>query len=185
MIQKPHLKSLALMAVFVATQQDPVAYRMRLFGDKNPRHRAALQLAVGKSGYRKKQLHTARGWGVAVHESFSSALAYVFEASEKDGSPVLHHVTSGVNCNMAVNPRSVEAQVQGVAITFKEGALEQSNFGEYIVARLTDAPYSMCTAAWANLSCHRWRRRLPTPSRCSPASLCMSCRLSLPDRKGA
>ena len=29
-----------------ATKQDPVAYRMRLFGDKHPRHKAALQLAV-------------------------------------------------------------------------------------------------------------------------------------------
>lgn len=58
-----------------ATKQDPVAYRMRLFGDKHPRHRAALQLAVDKSGYGKKQLPTGRAWGVAVHESFSSVVA--------------------------------------------------------------------------------------------------------------
>ena len=55
-----------------ATKQDPVAYRMRLFGDKHPRHRAALQLAVDKSGYGKKQLPAGRAWGVAVHESFDS-----------------------------------------------------------------------------------------------------------------
>jgi isoquinoline 1-oxidoreductase beta subunit len=36
-----------------STDQDPVAYRMDLFGDKHPRHRAALQLAVDKSGYGK------------------------------------------------------------------------------------------------------------------------------------
>ncbi len=54
------------------TKQDPVAYRMRLFGDKHPRHRAALQLAVDKSGYGKKQLPAGRAWGVAVHESFDS-----------------------------------------------------------------------------------------------------------------
>src|SRR3546814_5490166 len=38
------------------TKQDPVAYRMKLFGDQSPRHRAALQLAVDKSEYGKRQL---------------------------------------------------------------------------------------------------------------------------------
>lgn len=135
-----------------ATKQDPVAYRMRLFGDKHPRHRAALQLAVDKSGYGKKQLPAGRAWGVAVHESFESVVAYVVEASVKDGSPVLHRVTSGVHCNLAVNPRSVEAQVQGAAvmglsmclpgaaITLKDGVVEQSNFGDFTVPRITDMP---------------------------------------------
>ncbi len=135
-----------------ATKQDPVAYRMRLFGDKHPRHRAALQLAVDKSGYGKKQLPAGRAWGVAVHESFNSVVAYVVEASVKDGKPVLHRVTAGVHCNLAVNPRSVEAQVQGAAlmglsmclpgaaITLKDGVVEQSNFGDFVVPRITDMP---------------------------------------------
>ncbi len=135
-----------------ATQQDPVAYRMQLFADKHPRHRAALQLAVDKSGYGKKQLPTGRAWGVAVHESFESVVAYVVEASVKDGQPVLHRATAGVHCNLAVNPRSIEAQVQGAAImglsmclpgsaiTLKDGIVEQSNFGDFTVARMTDIP---------------------------------------------
>jgi len=135
-----------------STKQDPVAYRMRLFGDKHPRHRAALQLAVEQSGYGKKKLTDGRAWGVAVHESFDSMVAYVVEASVKDGQPVLHRVTAGVHCNLAVNPRSVEAQVQGAAvmglstclpgsaITLKDGVVEQSNFGDFPVARITDMP---------------------------------------------
>jgi isoquinoline 1-oxidoreductase beta subunit len=135
-----------------ATKQDPVAYRMRLFGDKHPRHRAALQLAVDKSGYGNKPLPGGRAWGVAVHESFDSVVAYVVQASVRDGQPVLHRVTAGVHCNLAVNPRSVEAQVQGAAvmglsmclpgsaITFKDGGVEQSNFGDFTVARITDTP---------------------------------------------
>lgn len=70
----------------------------------------------------------------------------------KDGTPKLHAVTAGVHCNLAVNPRSVEAQVQGgalmglgmclpgAAITFKDGQVEQGNFNDYTVARLTDMP---------------------------------------------
>ena len=135
-----------------ATNQDPVAYRMRQFGDKHPRHRAALQLAVDQSGYGKKQLPTGRAWGVAVHESFDSVVAYVVEASVSEGRPVLHRVTSGVHCNLAVNPRSVEAQVQGAAvmglsmclpgaaITLKDGEVQQSNFGDFPVPRITDMP---------------------------------------------
>ena len=134
------------------TKQDPVAYRMQLFGDKHARHRAALQLAVDKSGYGKQRLTAGRAWGVAVHESFDSVVAYVVEASVQDGQPVLHRVTAGVHCNLAVNPRTLEAQVQGAAvmgmstclpgsaITLKDGAVEQSNFGDFTVARITDMP---------------------------------------------
>ncbi|KAA8562757.1 Isoquinoline 1-oxidoreductase subunit beta [Pseudomonas extremaustralis] len=134
------------------TKQDPVDYRMKLFADQSPRHRAALQLAVDKSEYGKRQLPAGRAWGVAVHESFSSVVAYVVEASVQDGRPVLHHVTAGVHCNLVVNPRSVEAQVQGAAlmglsmclpggaITLKDGVVQQSNFADFSVPRITDMP---------------------------------------------
>jgi isoquinoline 1-oxidoreductase beta subunit len=64
----------------------------------------------------------------------------------------LHGVTAGVHCNLAVNPLSVEAQIQGAAlmalstclpgnaITLKDGVVEQGNFGEYRVARMPDMP---------------------------------------------
>jgi len=134
------------------TKQDPVAYRMKLIGNEHPRHKAALQLAVDKSGYGKKTLAAGRAWGVAVHESFNSVVAYVVEASVKDGTPTLHSVTAGVHCNLVVNPKSLEAQVQGgalmglsmclpgAAITLKDGVVEQSNFNDYVVPRITDMP---------------------------------------------
>ena len=134
------------------TQQDPVAYRMKLMGAEHPRHKAALQLAVEKSGYGTKKLAAGRAWGVAVHESFNSVVAYVVEASVKDGTPTLHSVTAGVHCNLVVNPRSLEAQVQGgalmglsmclpgAAITLKDGVVEQSNFSDFVVPRITDMP---------------------------------------------
>ncbi|HJV62425.1 MAG TPA: xanthine dehydrogenase family protein molybdopterin-binding subunit [Albitalea sp.] len=134
------------------TGQDPVAYRHSLLAAKHTRHRAALDLAVEKSGYGKKSLASGHAWGVAVHESFGSVVAYVVEASIKEGQPVLHKVTAGVHCNTAVNPLSVEAQVQGAAlmalgttlpgaaITMKDGVVQQSNFGDYTVARMPQMP---------------------------------------------
>nr|WP_315485507.1 xanthine dehydrogenase family protein molybdopterin-binding subunit [uncultured Undibacterium sp.] len=133
-------------------KQDPVAYRLKQFGDKHPRHTAALKLAVEKSGYNKRRLPKGQAWGVAVHESFETVVAYVVTASIKDGQAKLHTATAGVHCNLAVNPKTIEAQVQGgalmglgmclqnAAITFKEGVVEQSNFGDYAVARISDMP---------------------------------------------
>jgi isoquinoline 1-oxidoreductase beta subunit len=131
---------------------DPVAYRKKLIGDKHPRHLAALDLAVAKSGYGKKQLPKGRAWGIALHESFESVVAYVVEASIEQGVPKLHKVTAGVHCNRAVNPMSIEAQVEGAivmalsttlpgaAITLKDGVVQQQNFGDYTVARKNDMP---------------------------------------------
>ncbi|WP_374676432.1 molybdopterin cofactor-binding domain-containing protein [Ideonella sp.] len=135
-----------------ASGQDPVAWRLQQFGDKHPRHRAALQLAVDRSGYGRRTLPAGRAWGVAVHESFESVVAYVVEASVQDGRAVLHQVTAGVHCQLAVNPRTVEAQVQGAAlmglsmclpgaaITLKDGQVQQSNFGDFALPRITDMP---------------------------------------------
>jgi isoquinoline 1-oxidoreductase beta subunit len=134
------------------TKQDPVAYRLKLMGGKHPRHEAALKLAVEKSGYGKRKLPAGHQWGVAVHESFGTVVAYVVEASVQKGVPKLHRATAGVHCNLAVNPMSVENQIQGAAlmglstclpgnaITLKDGVVEQNNFGEYRVARMPDMP---------------------------------------------
>lgn len=134
------------------TGQDPVALRLKLMGGKHPRHEAALKLAVEKSGYGKRKLPAGHAWGVALHESFNTVVAYVVEASVNQGVPKLHNATAGVHCNLAVNPMSVEAQIQGAAlmglstclpgnaITLKDGVVEQSNFGEYRVARMPDMP---------------------------------------------
>jgi isoquinoline 1-oxidoreductase beta subunit len=134
------------------TKQDPVALRLKLMDGKHPRHEAAIKLAVEKSGYGKRKLPAGHAWGVAVHESFNTVVAYVAEASVTKGVPKLHSVTAGVHCNLAVNPLSVETQIQGAAlmglstcmpgnaITLKDGVVEQNNFGEYRVARMPDMP---------------------------------------------
>ncbi|MCS0628823.1 xanthine dehydrogenase family protein molybdopterin-binding subunit [Telluria mixta] len=136
-----------------AAGADPVEYRRKLLGDKRPRHLAALDLAVQKSGYGKKPLGEGRAWGVAVHGMSGSVVAYVVEASVEKDVPRLHKVTAGVHCNLAVNPLTIEAQVQGAvlaalgttlpgaAITFKDGVVEQRNFSDYTVARMPDMPH--------------------------------------------
>ena len=133
------------------TGQDPVGLRRTLLAG-HPRHLAALDLAVAKSGYGVRALPPGRAWGVAVHESFNSVVAHVVELSIEGGRPRVHQVTSAIHCNLAVNPRSVEAQVQGAAlmgigtmldgaeITLSDGQVRQSNFHDYLVPRMPDMP---------------------------------------------
>jgi isoquinoline 1-oxidoreductase subunit beta len=109
-------------------------------------------IAVDKSGYGQRQLPAGRAFGVAVHESFGTVVAYIVEASIDIGEPVLHRITAGVHCNLCVNPRSVETQIEGAAlmaigttlpgaaITLKNGEVQQGYFSEYTVARMKHMP---------------------------------------------
>ncbi|MBF2759728.1 MAG: xanthine dehydrogenase family protein molybdopterin-binding subunit [Ectothiorhodospiraceae bacterium AqS1] len=134
-----------------AGDRDPVALRRSLLA-KHPRHLAALDLVVEKSGYGTKTLAEGHAIGIAMHESFGSVVAHAVELSIEGNRPKLHHITSAVHCNLAINPRSIVAQVEGsvlmaigttlegAEITLSEGRVEQSNFNDYIVARMPDMP---------------------------------------------
>jgi isoquinoline 1-oxidoreductase beta subunit len=144
--------------IAAAAQRDPVEYRLALTAD-NPRatrYRAALRLAVERSGYGRRTLPAGTAWGVAVHESFDSVVAYVVEArlagQGASARPMLARVTAGVHCNAVVNPSGVEAQVQGSVlmalattlpgheITLKDGEVVQGNFDRFVLPRITDMP---------------------------------------------
>jgi isoquinoline 1-oxidoreductase subunit beta len=128
---------------------DPVEYRRQLYKDA-PRHLAALNLAVEKSGY-PKPLAQGRAYGVAVHESFKSVVAQIAEVSVSDGVPKVHKVTVGFDCGIAVLPDQVRAQSEGALgfglgavlysqITLKDGEIEQKNFDTYPTLRMSDMP---------------------------------------------
>ncbi|MFC5522359.1 xanthine dehydrogenase family protein molybdopterin-binding subunit [Polaromonas jejuensis] len=132
--------------------RDPVEYRRSLFAKEGERSRQALDLAVERSGYGKRALPKGRAWGVAVHHGFNTSIAYVAEVSLVDGRPKVHRVTAGVHCNMPINPRTIEAQVQGgivfglsatlpgFEITLKDGVVQQSNFSDYTPAYMGESP---------------------------------------------
>ncbi len=135
-----------------AAGTDPVAWRLaRLDAKTHARHIAALKLAVDKSGY-GAPLPAGHAWGVAVHESFNSVVAYVVDVSIVKGRPSVHRVVAGVHANQIVNPSAAEAQIQGAVvfglamtmpdfeITLKDGIVQQSQFTDYPPPRITDAP---------------------------------------------
>jgi len=132
-----------------AAGKDPLEYR-RVLLKNHPRHLSALNLAAEKAGW-GKPLAKGVSRGIAVHESFGSFVAQVAEVSVQDGAVKVHRVVCAVNCGLAVNPDSLEAQMQssisfglGAAlhseITFKDGQVQQSNFHDYQVLRMNEMP---------------------------------------------
>jgi len=115
------------------------------------RHLAVLDDVARRSGW-GTPLPTGRGRGMALVESFNSIVAHVIEASVgDDGRPRAHKVWSSVDCGRVVNPDGAAAQVSGgiimalsscidEAITLDQGAVVQSNFHDYRILKLAEAP---------------------------------------------
>lgn len=130
--------------------KDPVAFRMSMLKDK-PRHAEALKLAAGKAQW-GKPLPPGMARGVAVHESFDSFVAQVADVAVKpDGTYKIERVVCAVDCGLAVNPDVVVAQMEGgigfglgaaltSVITLKDGEVEQSNYHDYEVLRMSQMP---------------------------------------------
>jgi isoquinoline 1-oxidoreductase beta subunit len=133
-----------------AAKQDPVAYRRALL-DKTPRAKAVLDLAAEKAGW-GKPLPERTGRGVSLQFAFATYMAQVAEVEvAKDGAVRVRRVVCAVDCGTVVNPDTVQAQIQsaivfGISaalhgeITLKGGRIEQSNFHDYQVLRMNEAP---------------------------------------------
>jgi isoquinoline 1-oxidoreductase subunit beta len=128
---------------------DPVAFR-RTYLAKHPKMLNTLNLAAEKAGW-GSALPKGRARGIAVHESFGSVVAHVVEVSLDGGAIKLHRVVSAIDCGLVVNPLTVTAQVESAVvyglsaalhdkITLKDGVVQQSNFHNYPVLRMTEMP---------------------------------------------
>jgi isoquinoline 1-oxidoreductase subunit beta len=136
-----------------ASGRDPFQFRMDLLADKSPetaRVRTVLQLAAENAGW-GKPLPKGRARGIAclLGDTCSAQVAEV--SVRDDGTVEVHRVVSAVDCGIAVNPDGVRAMTEGAInfaltavltgeITIKDGAVEQSNFHDYQVLRINQAP---------------------------------------------
>jgi isoquinoline 1-oxidoreductase beta subunit len=137
-----------------ASKTDPVAFRRAML-QKSPRTLAVLNLAAEKSGWGKplKQVAGRKvGRGVSTQFAFGSYLAQVAEVSVgPDGDVRVHRVVCAVDCGQNINPDGIIAQMEGGIvfgagaalwnqITHDKGRVQQSNFGDYRVMRMNEAP---------------------------------------------
>ena len=78
-------------------------------------------------------------------------VAEVAEVSVQDGKPRVHRVVCAVDCGTVINPNTVAQQMESAVvfaltaalhsrIDIKDGAVQQSNFGDYPMVQLAQAP---------------------------------------------
>jgi isoquinoline 1-oxidoreductase beta subunit len=83
--------------------------------------------------------------------AFGSFFSMVVDVTVDQGEVTVNRVVCAVDCGMVVNPNTIEAQVQGGIIfgitaalygeiTIKDGRVEQSNFTDYRMLRINQAP---------------------------------------------
>jgi isoquinoline 1-oxidoreductase beta subunit len=116
------------------------------------RFRRVLQLATEQAGWGKKKSGNGFGMGLAIHRSFLTYVATVVQAEVNDAGQVkIHRVDTALDAGTVVNPEMVKNQFEGAAvmgtsiafygeITATNGAIDQSNFNDFQVARMNTAP---------------------------------------------
>jgi isoquinoline 1-oxidoreductase subunit beta len=131
-------------------RQEPLAFRRRLLRD-NSRALRVLDAAAKLARWDEK-LPKGRGRGIAFLRGFGSLTAQIAEVSVgADHALRVHRVSCAVDCGTAVNPDSIRAQFEGGVIfalsaaalgeiTIADGRVQQSNFHDYPVVRMAQAP---------------------------------------------
>jgi isoquinoline 1-oxidoreductase beta subunit len=119
------------------------------------RLRRVAELAAEKANWGKKKSGKGSGLGIAVHRSFFTYVATVVEVEiDNNGAIRIPRVHTAVDCGIVTNPEMVRQQLEGAAvfgtslartgeITVTGGSIDQSNFHDYSVARINDAPYQV------------------------------------------
>jgi isoquinoline 1-oxidoreductase beta subunit len=132
-----------------AAGRDPYEYRRALL-EAHPRHLRVLD-AVAELSKWGTPAPEGRARGIAVVESFGSYVAEVAEVSVTDGQPRVHRVWCAIDCGTVLNPAIVRAQMEsGIVygltaalygeINIRGGRAVQSNFHDYRVLRMGEAP---------------------------------------------
>jgi isoquinoline 1-oxidoreductase beta subunit len=131
--------------------KDPYLFRRSLLqGEKGRRHLGALDLAAQKAGW-GMPLPPGHYQGIAATEAYGSWIANVAEVSVKDKVITLHKVVSAIDCGVAVNPDTINAQLEGGmvygltaalrgVIHIDKGAVRESNFHDYPVLKINEMP---------------------------------------------
>jgi isoquinoline 1-oxidoreductase beta subunit len=135
-----------------AAGDDPLEFRRARLAE-HPRHRAVIDRLRAESEWDLRgQGAAGRYLGIAVHESFGTVVGQVAEVSVTPDAKIrVHRVVCVVDCGIAVNPDIVRQQMEGGIIfgltaalygeiNLDSGRVRQSNYHDYRMVRMRDAP---------------------------------------------
>ena len=128
--------------------KDPIAFRLEF---AVPRVQTLLRTVAEMSDWTRKREGTALG--VAVQEKEETVAAGVAEVSvdRASGRIRVHNFWAAIDAGIAVQPGNLAAQTEGgivwglghvlrEKITIKDGRVQQTNYTDYQVARMSDVP---------------------------------------------
>lgn len=150
--------------VAAAAARDPVELRLELLGEEDRevpyddhggsyrtgRYRRVVELARERAPW-GSPLAAGSSQGFAAHYTFGGYVAVVAEARLAGGAPRVDRIVAVVDCGRVVNRSRAEAQVEGAVldglgaalhdeITIDRGRVVQSNFHDYQLLRIGEAP---------------------------------------------
>lgn len=143
--------------------KDPIDFRLELLkrAQENPvgepdgndydaaRYAGVLELVREKTNWDQNMEGVHRG--VSAYFCHNSYVAQVLDMVIENGEPTVQKVTSAIDCGIVINPDAATNMAEGgvvdgighamySALTFKEGAPEQTNFDRYRLIRHKEAP---------------------------------------------
>ncbi|TVU90877.1 xanthine dehydrogenase family protein molybdopterin-binding subunit [Vreelandella titanicae] len=134
----------------LAAGRDPLDYRRALLRN-SPRHLTVLNRVAEMAGW-GSAMAPGRGRGIAIEECYRSVVAQVAEVTVgEDGVVTVDRVFCAIDVGMVINPDAVIAQMEGgiafgvtaalmSSITLESGAVVESNFHDFPMLRLANAP---------------------------------------------
>ncbi len=136
---------------------DPMHFRLKLLKDK-PRLKRVLEKLAERLNW-KHTAPTNEFWGLGINadrqyykSTYFSFIALAVQVRiDEFGGVTVPRVVAHLDCGLAVDPKNVEAQIQGSIvfglttalnneITHHKGQVKQSNFHDYPVLRLNEMP---------------------------------------------
>lgn len=131
-----------------AARQDPLQYRRSIMRD--PKYLRVLNMAAEKAGW-GQPLPAGHKLGLALMEGYGTYVAQVAEVSVSGSDIRVHRVVAVADVGAMVNPNIVEQQIESSVIfgmscalydeiTIHNGRVQQTNFHNYRVPRMNEAP---------------------------------------------
>ncbi len=135
-------------------KQDPVAYRLALL--KDPRAKAVVQKAAQMADFSRKR--EGRALGIAFSKLGAPPIGFAMIATVAEvsverasGKINVHNLWMAADVGLPLQPSNIVAQIEGAAIyslgaalkekiTIKNGIVEQTNFNDYEIMRLSEIP---------------------------------------------
>ncbi len=134
----------------VESDRDPIELRRALL-DGRPRYQSLLEKVIDvTSGNNTVQKGHARGF--AMHDAWNTLVAMTVDVSQPSDDRIkLERVIAVVDCGIPVNPRGIEAQIEGAVvygltaacfgeITFQDGIAVERNYDTYRMLKLAETP---------------------------------------------